>query len=182
MNTLTVKQALIAIATEENKPPYGMCVVRDVVTAFRENTEHHLKAKILAKSPFFDDQKEKQPEKPQQPKKQRFNSGRELSKNAQWLVDLCEPTGMTTIISELLGFSSGFFTDYKSGRRELPDSILEKVKAIEVRAKEVLAERQKAYELKVAHGTATRYGKGCRCDLCRRASSKKRAGLKRAMV
>ncbi|AWL27126.1 hypothetical protein DJ533_00130 (plasmid) [Acinetobacter defluvii] len=183
MDTLTVKQALIAIANEEKKPPYGMCVVRDVVTAFRENKEHHLKDKILARSPFFA-QKNKGAEVVVKAKTERtrYIATKELSENNKWLNELCEPKGMTTIISELLGFSSGFFTDYKNGRRAFPDHLKNQVKKIESQAKEILAEREKAYQLKIAHGTATRYAKGCRCDLCRRASSKRRAGLKRMAV
>lgn len=178
MDTLTVKQVLIAIAQEERKPPYDMCVVRDVVKAFRENTEHHLKDKILEKSPFFS-HKSIVVEKRVQPRQKIERSKENLSENAKWLSDFCEPQGMTTVLSKLLGWDSGYIVAYKTGRRKLNDIVLKEIQDMADQAKFVLDEQNKAYELKTAHGTATRYAKGCRCEPCRVASRKKREELKK---
>lgn len=166
MDTLRVKQALIQVANNENRPPFDMCIVREVANAIRDNTDHRLKSKVLAIYPYQPRKKE-EPIPSRKPKIKQTDQSDEI----KWLNELCKNKGMGAILADLLGCNRTKISSLKNGGKKLTDDFFNKIKQVEKRALKIFEEQETARLALSAHGTTTRYGKGCRCEPCRKAKS-----------
>lgn len=148
---LKIKKALIEIAEKNNRPHYSLIVVREVVQAYINNTDHFLKR-------FVDHE---------------ISTNENITKsvnnlgesNLAKLIIFCEPRGMACVLAKNAGLTYQFLNKLLLCMSLLTDQLW-------IQISSAFQESQEEYSLnlnkrrQIGHGRPRKYAGGCRCDDC----------------
>lgn len=160
INLYQVRQALINIAKERNRPEFGKIVADDVLRAIRDNLHHNLKEIVMKEiynlyGHLYAEPEEDKVEIDQNAIMEKLSIIRSYYAGQKVLVSRSGVSERT--ISLIL--TSDHQVSYRVYEKLNPvlDSVIEELK------------RHKIEKDKNSHGTYVNYRKGCRCDHCKEA-------------
>ena len=153
-SSLQIKQALIQIAERNGRPPYELYFVKQVIAAIRSGADHPMRAAVEAEQVTGEIVAQSSP-------KTRLDK----------LIDFCAPRGMRALLARNSGLSFSYLSQILDRTNTLSDSAWEKFSGAFDRTETEFLRNSKNSK---SHGTAQRYGNGCRCADCKSAMSRVR--------
>lgn len=153
-SSLQIKQALIQIAERNGRPPYELYFVKQVIAAIRSGADHPLKAAVEAEQVTGE-----------------IVANPSTSTRLDKLAAFCAPRGMRELLAKNSGLSSSYISKVLDHSSLLTNSAWDRLSSAFDRTETEFLRNSKNSK---SHGTAQRYGNGCRCADCKSAMSRVR--------